>query len=157
MTLIRIYQLNIPAALFLDLMRGLLEGTKRFGWAGAARIVFFGVQAVGFAVLWFAGHLTVATASFTLITAQTAGMLLVFGGRGPSIRPAWKPVGASQKTQCIMEFATTRAELPTSQRLRLDQLMLGAMASNVAIGLYVHRGPAFGNDNLMAGALSRKR
>jgi len=48
MTLLRIYQINIPAALFLELMRSLLEGTKRFGWAGAARMIFFGVQAVGF-------------------------------------------------------------------------------------------------------------
>jgi len=40
MTLLRIYQINIPAALFLNLMRGLLEGTRRFGWAGAARLLF---------------------------------------------------------------------------------------------------------------------
>ena len=40
MMLLRIYQINIPAALFLDLMRGLLEGTRRFGWAGAARMIF---------------------------------------------------------------------------------------------------------------------
>ena len=44
MTLVRIYQVNIPAALFLNLMRGLLEGTKRFGWAGMARLLSFIVQ-----------------------------------------------------------------------------------------------------------------
>ncbi|HVS21494.1 MAG TPA: hypothetical protein VHD88_06575, partial [Pyrinomonadaceae bacterium] len=58
MLLLRIYQVNIPAALFLDLMRGLLEGTRRFGWAGAARLIFFGVQAVGFVVLWSIGRFT---------------------------------------------------------------------------------------------------
>src|SRR3989442_10585767 len=46
MLLMRIYMINIPAVIFVDLMRGLLEGTRRFGWAGAARLIFFGVQAV---------------------------------------------------------------------------------------------------------------
>src|SRR5260370_27165997 len=68
--LLRLYQVNIPAALFLDLMRGLLEGTRRFGWAGAARMIFFGVQATGFAALWSVGHLTVTTAMITMIAAQ---------------------------------------------------------------------------------------
>src|SRR6266852_6104437 len=76
MTLLRIYQVNIPAALFLDLMRGLLEGTRRFGWAGVARMIFFGVQATGFAALWSVGRLTLSTATYTLILAQTCSTLL---------------------------------------------------------------------------------
>src|SRR6266478_9677453 len=76
MMLLRIYQINIPAALFLDLMRGLLEGTRRFGWAGIARLIFFGVQGLGFAGLWSFGRLTVTTATVTMITAQTASMLM---------------------------------------------------------------------------------
>src|SRR5207245_11088493 len=76
MTLLRIYQINIPAALFLNLMRGLLEGTRRFGWAGAARLLFFITQSLSFAALWVTGHLTVATACFTMIGAQTGSMLL---------------------------------------------------------------------------------
>src|SRR6185503_16557924 len=51
MTLVRIYLVNIPAALMMDLMLGLLDGARRFGWAGAARGLFFGVQAAGFLVL----------------------------------------------------------------------------------------------------------
>jgi len=46
MMLVRIYQVNIPAALFLNLMRGLLEGTMRFGWSGMARLLSFVVQAL---------------------------------------------------------------------------------------------------------------
>src|SRR2546430_12324686 len=57
MTLVRIYQINIPAALFLDLMRGLLEGTRRFGWAGMARLLTFVIQGACFAVLWSMGIL----------------------------------------------------------------------------------------------------
>lgn len=137
MTLLRIYQINIPAALFLDLMRGLLEGTKRFGWAGAARMIFFGVQAVGFAALWFAGHLTVATASFTMIAAQTTAMLLALAAVIHQLRPSWQPSWTEFKTSLNYGARDYPGGLADFTTLRLDQLMLGAMASNVAIGLYV--------------------
>ena len=137
MTLLRIYQINIPAALFLELMRSLLEGTKRFGWAGAARMIFFGVQAVGFAVLWFAGHLTVATASYTMIAAQTTAMLLALAAVIHQLRPAWQPSWIEFKTSMNYGARDYPGGLADFTTLRLDQLMLGAMASNVAIGLYV--------------------
>ena len=137
MTLLRIYQINIPAALFLELMRSLLEGTRRFGWAGAARMIFFGVQAVGFAVLWFAGHLTVATASFTMIAAQTTAMLLALAAVIHQLRPAWQPSWTEFKTSMNYGARDYPGGLADFTTLRLDQLMLGAMASNVAIGLYV--------------------
>lgn len=137
MTLLRIYQINIPAALFLELMRSLLEGTKRFGWAGAARMIFFGVQAVGFTVLWFAGHLTVATASFTMIAAQTTAMLLALAAVIHQLRPAWQPSWTEFKTSMHYGARDYPGGLADFTTLRLDQLLLGAMASNVAIGLYV--------------------
>ena len=137
MTLLRIYQINIPAALFLELMRSLLEGTKRFGWAGAARMIFFGVQAVGFAMLWFAGHLTVATASFTMIAAQTTAMLLALAAVIHQLRPEWQPSWTEFKTSMNYGTRDYPGGLADFTTLRLDQLMLGAMASNVAIGLYV--------------------
>lgn len=137
MRLVRIYQINIPAALFLDLMRGLLEGTRRFGWAGAARLIFFGVQALGFAVLWFAGRLTVASASFTMISAQTIAMVVALAAVCHQLKPRWEPSWSEFKTSmnyAVRDYAGGVADFTT---LRLDQLMLGAMASNVAIGLYV--------------------
>jgi O-antigen/teichoic acid export membrane protein len=154
MTLLRIYQINIPAALFLDLMRGLLEGTKRFGWAGAARMVFFGVQAVGFAALWFAGHLTVATASMTMITAQTTAMLLVLAAVVHQLRPRWKPSWTEFKTSINYGLRDYPGGVADFTTLRLDQLMLGAMASNVAIGLYVIAVRLSETTTLMAGALA---
>ena len=66
MLLVRVYMINIPGVVLLSLMRGLLEGTRRFGWSGAARFIFFAVQATGFAILWFTGHMTVATATLTI-------------------------------------------------------------------------------------------
>jgi len=137
MMLLRIYQVNIPAALFLDLMRGLLEGTRRFGWAGAARMIFFGVQAFGFAGLWTAGHLTVATAMITMIIAQTSSMLLALIAVLSQLRPSWKPSWVEFKNSmhyAVRDYPGGVADFTT---LRLDQLVLAAMASNVAIGLYV--------------------
>ena len=137
MTLLRIYQVNIPAALFLDLMRGLLEGARRFGWAGAARTIFFTVQALGFAILWFAGHLTIATAMIVMISGQTAAMVLAFGAVWHQLHPQWRPSWTEFKRSMgygLRDYPGGVADFTT---LRLDQLMLGAMASNVAIGLYV--------------------
>ena len=137
MTLLRIYQINIPAALFLNLMRGLLEGTRRFGWAGAARLLSFIVQGPGFLILWLLGSLTVTTAAYTLIIGQTASMLLGLFAVWHQLRPRWKPSWSELKTSMhygVREYPGGVADFTT---LRLDQLMLGAMASNVAIGLYV--------------------
>src|SRR5258706_8790412 len=137
MMLLRIYQVTFPAALFLDLMRGLLEGTRRFGWAGAARMIFFGVQAFGFAGLWAVGHLTVATAMITMIIAQTSSMLLALIAVLSQLRPRWQPSWVEFKNSmqyAVRDYPGGIADFTT---LRLDQLVLAAMASNVAIGLYV--------------------
>jgi O-antigen/teichoic acid export membrane protein len=137
MTLLRIYQVNIPAALFLDLMRGLLEGTRRFGWAGAARLIFFGVQAGGFAGLWYLGRFTLASATVTMISAQTAAMLLALIAVWHQLRPRWQPSWTEFTTSMSYALRDYPGGVADYTTLRLDQLMLGAMASNVAIGLYV--------------------
>ena len=137
MTLLRVYQVNIPAALFLDLMRGLLEGTRRFGWAGAARMIFFGVQAIGFAGLWSVGHLTIATAMITMITAQTTSMLLALIAVWRQLRPSWQPSWIEFKNSMHYALRDYPGGVADFTTLRLDQLVLAAMASNVAIGLYV--------------------
>ncbi len=137
MTLLRIYQVNIPAALCLNLMRGLLEGTRRFGWAGTARLLSFIVQGPGFAVLWLLGNLTVTSATYTLIIGQTASTLFGLFAVWHQLRPRWQPSWSELKTSLhygVRDYPGGIADFTT---LRLDQLMLGAMASNVAIGLYV--------------------
>src|SRR5438128_7806919 len=135
--LLRIYQVNIPAALFLNLMRGLLEGSRRFGWAGAARLISFIVQGPGFAILWLLGNLTVRTGAYTLIIGQTASTLLGLFAVWHQLRPRWEPSWSELKSSMqygVRDYPGIVADFTT---LRLDQLMLGAMASNVAIGLYV--------------------
>ncbi|HEX3085041.1 MAG TPA: oligosaccharide flippase family protein [Pyrinomonadaceae bacterium] len=137
MTLVRIYQINIPAALFLDLMRGLLEGTRRFGWAGIARVIFFGVQGLGFAALWLAGDLTVTTAAVTMIAAQASSMCLALIGVLHQLRPSWQPDWREFKESLKYSLRDYPGVVADYTTLRLDQLMLGGMASNVSIGLYV--------------------
>jgi len=137
MTLLRIYQVNIPAALLLNLMRGLLEGTRRFGWAGMARLLTFVVQAIGFAGLWYFGKLTVGSATYTLIVAQTASTALATFAVWHQLRPRWQPSWSEFKNSMhygLRDYPGCLADFTT---LRLDQLMLGGMASSAAIGLYV--------------------
>lgn len=137
MTLVRIYLVNIPAALMMDLMLGLLDGARRFGWAGAARGLFFGVQAAGFLVLWLTHRFTVEHAALTMIVAQTSAMLLSLFAVRQQLRPSWRPGWSTWRHSMnygLRDYAGIVSDFTT---LRLDQLMLGAMASNVAIGLYV--------------------
>jgi len=137
MTLLRIYQINIPAALFLSLTRGLLEGSRRFGWAGAARLLSFIVQGPGFAILWLWGSLTVASATYTLIIGQTSSTLLGLFAVWHQLRPRWQPSWSEFKNSMHYGLRDYPGGIADFTTLRLDQLMLGAMASNVAIGLYV--------------------
>lgn len=137
MLLVRVYLINIPGVVLLSLMRGLLEGTRRFGWSGAARFIFFAVQATGFAILWFAGHMTVAAATLTMIAAQTVAMSLAVIAVLRELKPRWQPSWREFKTSMsygMRDYAGVLADYTT---LRVDQLMLGAMATNAAVGLYV--------------------
>lgn len=137
MTLLRIYQINILPALLMDLMLGMLEGTRRFGWSGASRTTFFVVQASGFAVLWFAQHLTVATAMIVMMSAQASAMGLALIAVWRQMRPRWQPNWSEFKNSFhygVRDYPGGVADYTT---LRLDQMMLGGMASNVSIGLYV--------------------
>jgi O-antigen/teichoic acid export membrane protein len=135
--LVRLYLLNIPAVIFLDLMRGLLEGARRFGWAGAARLIFFGFQASSFFCLWYVNRLTVATAAYTMMLAQVISMALASFAVWRSLRPRWAPSWVEFRNSMdygLRDYAGGLADYAT---LRLDQIMLSTMASNGAIGLYV--------------------
>jgi O-antigen/teichoic acid export membrane protein len=137
MMMVRIYLVNIPAALLLELMVGLLEGARRFGWAGSARTMTFGVQGLGFLFLWFTHRLTVENAALTMIAAQTAAMLLSLFAVRRQLHPAWKPSWMEWRRSMaygLRDFGGIVSDFTT---MRLDQLMLGAMASSAALGLYV--------------------
>ena len=136
MWLVRIYLVNIPAALIQFLMIGLLEGARRFGWAGAARLMFFVVQAVGYFLLWIYGRLTVESAALTLILAQFSAMFLSLFAVLRELKPRWQPSWSKWKEAFgygVRDYPGVVADFTT---LRLDQLLLGGMAPSAAIGLY---------------------
>ena len=87
---VRIYQINTPAALMQLLMVGLLDGARRFGWAGISRLIFFGVQAVAYLVLWSTGRLTLATAALTMMLSQFSSMLFAVMAVRRQLRPRWQ-------------------------------------------------------------------
>ena len=136
MHLVRLYLINIPAALLQFLMIGLLEGARSFGWAGASRLVTFVVQAVAYLVLWIFGHLTVETAALSAMAGQFAAMLLSVYAVCRTLQPRWKPSWSEWRNALnygMRGYPGTVADFAT---LRMDQLLLGGLASSTAIGLY---------------------
>ncbi|MFN7949389.1 MAG: oligosaccharide flippase family protein [Blastocatellia bacterium] len=136
MWLVRIYLINIPLALLYDLMLGLLEGARRFRWAALSRVLFFGIQSVVYPALWWSGHLTVKAATFTMIAAQMANTLTALAGVLHALRPQWKPGWSEWKMALDYGIRYHPGVVTAFTTLRLDQLMLGGMASSAAIGLY---------------------
>jgi O-antigen/teichoic acid export membrane protein len=136
MRLVRIYLLNIPAALLQFLMIGLLEGARRFGWAGASRLITFVLQASAYSVLWAFGHLTVETAALSAMAGQFAAMALAVFAVWRQLRPHWEPGWTEWRKALhygVRGYPGTVADFAT---LRMDQLLLGGLASSTAIGLY---------------------
>ncbi len=136
MRLVRIYLLNIPAALVQFLMIGLLEGSRRFGWSGTSRLITFVVQAASYLVLWLFNHLTVETAAFSAMAGQFAAMFLSLFAVWHQLRPRWQPSWLQWRNALhygMRGYPGTVADFAT---LRMDQLLLGGLASSTAIGLY---------------------
>jgi O-antigen/teichoic acid export membrane protein len=151
--LLRVYLFIVPNVLFTDLLRSLLEGSRRFGWAGLTRLIFFAMQAGGFAALWIAGRLTVATGAYTMVAAQTLSMSIALFAVFRELRPHWNLSWTEFKTSmhyAVRDYPGGVADFTT---MRMDQLMLGAMASNVAIGLYVIAVRLSEMTTLVAGAI----
>jgi O-antigen/teichoic acid export membrane protein len=136
MRLVRIYLINIPAALIQSLMLGMLEGGRRFGWAGASRLVFFVIQACGYTLLWLPGQLTLRNATFTVIMAQFSAMLLALMAVIRELKPHWQPSWSKGKVALDYGLRYFPGSLADFTTMRLDQLLLGGFASSAAIGLY---------------------
>jgi enterobacterial common antigen flippase len=136
MWLVRIYLLNIPLALLYDLMAGFLEGAREFKYAAAARVIFFSIQSVAYLGLWLTGHLTVRNAAYTMIAAQLVNALTALVGVLYVLRPTWKPSWSEWKLPLSYGLRYHPGVVTAFTTLRLDQLMLGGMASSLEIGLY---------------------
>ncbi len=136
MWLVRIYLLNIPLALLYDLMAGFLEGARQFKCAALARVIFFSIQSGAYLLLWFTGHLTVRNAAYTMIGAQFINSLTALIGVWYVLRPRWQPGWSAWKMAMGYGLRYHPGVVTAFTTLRLDQLMLGSMASSVEIGLY---------------------
>ena len=136
MWLVRLYLVNIPAALILLLMLGLLDGARRFGWSGTSRLTSFIVQAVGYVLLWRLGAFTLRNASITVIVAQFSAMAISLFAVLRELRPNWQPSWSRGKAALNYGLRSYPGSLADFTTLRLDQLLLGGIASSAAIGLY---------------------
>lgn len=133
----RLYLLVIPVHMLTDLTRGMLEGARRFTWVGALRLILFGVQLMSYVVLWLVGHLTVATALYTMLAALTASLLVSLIAVWRELRPQWHPNVAELGTSLRYGIRDYPGILTEFVNWRLDLMMLVGVASSEALGLYV--------------------
>lgn len=134
--LAQIYALIIPLTILTDLLRGLLEGARRFQWVAALRLIFFAVQAISYVVLWSQGRLTLATAMYTMIAAGAISLVVASVAVWRVVRPSWKPCLTDLKTTLRYGMRDYPGVLTEFVNWRLDWMMLVAMASSTSIGLY---------------------
>jgi O-antigen/teichoic acid export membrane protein len=73
----------------------------------------------------------------TMICAQASSILLALIAVWSQLRPSWQPSWVEFKNSMHYALRDYPGGVADFTTLRLDQLVLAAMASNVAIGLYV--------------------
>ena len=134
--LVKLYAVIIPMSLVTDLMRSLLEGSRRFISVGAVRLIFFAVQATCFVALWFSGRFTVANATYVMIAAAAASMILSILAVLRQLAPSWRPGMAALKSTLRFGLRDYPGILTEFANWRLDSLMITGFASNTSIGLY---------------------
>ena len=135
--LARIYLLVIPVHMLTDLTRGILEGARRFTWVGALRLILFGVQLGSYVVLWLTGHLTVASASYTMVASLVASLVVSLIAVWRELHPKWQPNLAELGTTLRYGVRDYPGILTEFVNWRMDLMMLVGMASSSAVGLYV--------------------
>src|ERR1043166_459393 len=135
--LTQIFLLVIPVHLLTDLLRGLLEGARRFTWVGALRLILFGVQLASYIVLWLMGKLTVASASYTMLASLAASLIVALIAVRRELRPKWNPNLKELRTTLRYGVRDYPGILTEFVNWRMDLMMLVGTASSAAIGLYV--------------------
>lgn len=100
MWLMRLFLLNIPVLMFTEMIRGMLEGARLFGWLGAARLLFILTQAAGYFFLWMFDYLTLPRAVILITTGQILSLIIMFAGIWRKLKLKWS-----------WDFAVFRKEL----------------------------------------------
>jgi O-antigen/teichoic acid export membrane protein len=135
--LTRLYLLVIPIVMMTDLLRGLLEGARRFTWVGVLRLIQFGVLLGSYTTLWLIGRLTVASASYSMVCAVVASLLLSFVAVWRELHPHWRPKLSELGMTLRYGIRDYPGVLTEFVNWRLDLMMLVGVASSSAVGLYV--------------------
>jgi O-antigen/teichoic acid export membrane protein len=135
--LARIYMLTIPVLMLTDLTRSLLEGARRFTWVGVLRLILFAVQLVSYIALWSMKRLTVATATYTMVVALTASLILSLIAVWRELKPSWEPSMADLRMSLRYGIRDYPGVLTDFVNWRLDLILLVGFASSASIGLYV--------------------
>ena len=136
MRLVRVFALTIPIGMVTELMRGLLEGMRRFAWVGAVRLVFFALQSVVYVALWFTGKLSLASATYTVVAALAASMILSLVAVWRELAPSWNPKLSEFRSALQYGLKDYPGILTELASWRMDSLMLVGFASSTSIGLY---------------------
>ncbi len=135
--LARIYLLTIPVLMLTDLTRSLLEGARRFTWVGVLRLILFAVQLVSYIVLWSMKRLTVETATYTMVVALTASLILSLIAVWRELKPSWEPKLDDLRMTLRYGIRDYPGVLTDFVNWRLDLILLVGFASSTSIGLYV--------------------
>jgi O-antigen/teichoic acid export membrane protein len=133
----RIYLLVIPVLMLTDLTRSLMEGARCFTWVGILRLILFGVQLVSFVVLWIIGRLTVELATYTMVVAVVASLVVSLIAVWRELKPNWGPRMADLGMTLRYGIRDYPGVLTEFVNWRLDLMMMVALSTSAEIGLYV--------------------
>lgn len=134
--LAQIYSVVVPMTLLTDLIRGLLEGSRKFQWVAAIRLIFFGFQSACYIALWSSGRLTLTSAMYVMIGSSLLSILVALFAIMRELKPRWEPRLADFKVTIRFGARDYPGILTEFVNWRLDLLILTAVGSSAAIGLY---------------------
>lgn len=134
--LTRLFLLNIPIILLSEMVRGQLEGSKLFGWLGAARLSFIAAQAITYLVFYVLGILNLINALLVIVGCQMLSVSMMVFAVVHNLRPTWRPDFSIFRKQFHYGIRSYTGILTEFAVLRLDQIMLTALVSSRLVGLY---------------------
>jgi O-antigen/teichoic acid export membrane protein len=134
--LAQLFALNIPVILLNEMLRGQLEGAKLFGWLGVARLSFIATQAVGNAIFYLLGVLTLENAILIIVLGQIICALLMLLGVWRELKPSLSFDWSVLRQEISYGLRSYPGILTEIAVWRLDQMMLAIFAPSAIVGLY---------------------
>ncbi len=135
--LLRLFLLNIPVLMFMEMFRGILEGARCFGWIGASRMTFIFTQAGGYLIFWLFGYLTLPVAIAIITVGQLLGLGIMAAAIWYELRPHLSWNWRAVRDEFDYAVRSYPGILTEHGVLRLDQVLLAGMASSFVMGLYI--------------------